>query len=69
MLSSPAFRLPGAMGAAAIVALGGFLITFLLPEPDTKSLETIEEEGERLDERMEEGQKARVIPMRSRTTS
>ncbi len=50
MLSSPAFRLPGAMGIAAIVVLGGFLITFLLPEPDTKSLETIEEEGERLDE-------------------
>jgi hypothetical protein len=54
MLSSPAFRLPGAMGVAAVVALGGFLITFLLPEPDTKSLEMIEEEGERLDEKVEE---------------
>lgn len=59
MLSNPAFRLPGAMGVAAIVALGGFLITFLLPEPDTKSLETIEEEGERLDEKMEEERKVR----------
>ena len=59
MLSSPAFLLPGAMGVAAIVALGGFLITFLLPEPDTKSLETIEEEGERLDEKVEEERKVR----------
>src|SRR5204862_5438473 len=59
MLSSPAFRLPGAMGAAAIVALGGFLITFLLHEPDTKSLEAIEKEGERLDEKMEEERKVR----------
>ncbi|HXL38540.1 MAG TPA: MFS transporter [Ktedonobacteraceae bacterium] len=64
MLSNPAFRLPGAMGAAAIVALGGFLITFLLPEPDTKSLEAIEKEGERLDEKVEEEKK-----VRSKTTS
>ena len=54
MLSSSSFRLPGAMGVAAVVALGGFFITFLLPEPDTKSLEAIEEEGERLDEKMQE---------------
>lgn len=54
MLNNPAFRLPGAMGVAAIVAVAGLLITFLLPEPDTKSLETIEEEGERLDEKLEE---------------
>ena len=57
MLNSPAFQLPGAMGVAAVVAMGGFFITFLLPEPDTKSLEAIEEEGERLDEKMEEESK------------
>ena len=49
LLSSPAFRLPGAMGFAALVALAGFALTFVLPEPDHKSLETIEREGERED--------------------
>ncbi len=47
-------RLPGAMGFAAIVSLAGFLLTFILPEPDTKSLETIEREGEKLDEEIKE---------------
>ena len=49
LLSSPAFRLPGAMGFAALVALAGFALSFVLPEPDHKSLETIEREGERED--------------------
>ena len=53
LLSSPAFKLPGAMGIAAIVALAGFALTFVLPEPDTKSLETIEREGEREDQEAE----------------
>lgn len=44
--------LPGAMGFAAAAALTGFLLTFVLPEPDRKSLETIEREGERLDEEL-----------------
>jgi len=61
MLNNPAFRLPGAMGVAAIVAVAGLLITFLLPEPDTKSLETIEEEGEKLDERLEEERERKDI--------
>jgi MFS transporter, PHS family, inorganic phosphate transporter len=47
-------RLPGAMGFAAIVSLAGFLLTFILPEPDTKSLEAIEQEGEKLDEEIKE---------------
>ena len=38
LLSNPAFRLPGAMGFAALVALAGFALTFVLPEPDHKSL-------------------------------
>lgn len=50
LLSNPAFRLPGAMGVAAIVALAGFGLTFILPEPDHKSLETIEQEGDREDQ-------------------
>jgi hypothetical protein len=37
------------MGIAALVALAGFALTFVLPEPDHKSLETIEREGERED--------------------
>lgn len=50
LLNDPAFRLPGAMGVAAIVALAGFGLTFILPEPDHKSLETIEQEGDREDQ-------------------
>ncbi len=34
--------LSGAMGFATIVSIVGFLLTFVLPEPDRKSLETIE---------------------------
>ena len=52
MLSSAAFKLPGAMGVAASICILGFLLTFLLPEPNQKSLETIEQEGEQLDERV-----------------
>jgi PHS family inorganic phosphate transporter-like MFS transporter len=48
LLSS--IHLPGAMGFAALISLLGLLLTFLLPEPDQKSLETIEQEGEHLDE-------------------
>ncbi len=44
-------KLPGAMGFAAVVALAGFALTFVLPEPDHKSLETIEREGEQEDRR------------------
>ena len=50
LLNAPAFRLPGAMGVAAIVALAGFGLTFILPEPDHKSLEAIEQEGDREDQ-------------------
>jgi MFS family permease len=50
LLSNPAFKLPGTMGIAAFVALAGFALTFVLPEPDHKSLETIEKEGEREDQ-------------------
>ncbi|HLX58714.1 MAG TPA: MFS transporter [Ktedonobacteraceae bacterium] len=46
LLNNPAFKLPGVMGIAAIVAPAGFALTFVLPEPDHKSLETIEKEGE-----------------------
>ena len=53
LLNSPAFKLPGAMGIAAIVALAGFALTFILPEPDHKSLETIEREGNREDQEAE----------------
>jgi len=41
------------MGFAAIVSIAGFLLTFVLPEPDRKSLETIEKEGEQLDEEID----------------
>lgn len=51
LLSNPAFKLPGTMGIAALVALAGFALTFILPEPDHKSLETIEREGESEDQR------------------
>ncbi len=50
MLNNAAFKLPGAMGIAALVALAGFALTFVLPEPDHKSLETIEREGEQEDQ-------------------
>jgi MFS transporter, PHS family, inorganic phosphate transporter len=43
------FNLRGAMSFAAATALLGFLLTFVLPEPDSKSLETIEREGEKID--------------------
>lgn len=49
MLSSQAFKLPGAMGVAAGICVLGFLLTFILPEPNQKSLETIEQEGEEED--------------------
>ena len=53
LLSNPAFRLPGAMGVAAFVALAGFALTFVLPEPDHKTLEMIEREGEREDQQVD----------------
>ncbi len=49
MLNSANFKLPGAMGVAAVVCIAGFLLTFVLPEPKQKSLETIEREGEEMD--------------------
>ncbi len=54
LLSNPAFKLPGAMGVAAAISAIGFLVTFVLPEPKQKSLETIEKEGEEQDEKAEE---------------
>ena len=54
LLSNPAFKLPGAMGVASAICAAGFLLTFVLPEPNQKSLETIEKEGEQLDEKAEE---------------
>jgi MFS transporter, PHS family, inorganic phosphate transporter len=54
MLSSSAFKLPGAMGVAGAITLVGFLLTFLLPEPNQKSLETIEHEGEEKDAEAED---------------
>ena len=51
LLSSPAFKLSGTMGIAALVALAGFALTFILPEPDYKLLETIEREDESEDRR------------------
>lgn len=54
MLSNPHFKVPGAMGVAAFVALLGFALTFVLPEPNQKSLEDIEREGRALDEKLEE---------------
>ena len=44
MLVNTAFQLPGAMGVSAVTCATGFLLTFLLPEPNQKSLETIESE-------------------------
>ena len=46
MLSNAIFKLPGAMGIAGGVCIIGFLLSFLLPEPNQKSLEEIEQEGE-----------------------
>lgn len=46
LLNNVTFGLPSVMGIAALVALLGFALTFVLPEPDHKSLETIEREGE-----------------------
>jgi len=37
------------------------LLTFVLPEPDRKSLETIEREGEKLDEEIDEKMEERGI--------
>jgi hypothetical protein len=42
------------MGVGAVICAVGFLLTFVLPEPKQKSLETIEQEGEQMDERHEE---------------
>ncbi len=53
MLASAMFKLPGAMGVAAVICVAGFLLSFLLPEPKQKSLETIEQEGEQEDEQAE----------------
>ncbi len=54
MLKSNSFKLPGAMGVAAAICVVGFLLTFVLPEPKQKSLETIEQEGEQMDEQHEQ---------------
>jgi MFS transporter, PHS family, inorganic phosphate transporter len=54
MLSSAAFKLSGAMGVASAICAAGFLLTFILPEPNQKSLETIEKEGEEQDGKAEE---------------
>ncbi len=54
MLKSNTFKLPGAMGVAAGICVLGFLLTFVLPEPKQKSLETIEQEGEQMDEQHEQ---------------
>ncbi len=52
MLSASAFKLSGAMGLASAICIVGFFLTFLLPEPKQKSLETIEQEGEQLDQKI-----------------
>lgn len=49
LLNNAAFKLPGTMGIAALIALAGFALPFLLPEPDQMSLETIKKEGEEED--------------------
>ncbi len=54
LLATPSFKLPGTMGVAAAICVLGFLLTFVLPEPNQKSLETIEKEGEQQDEQHEE---------------
>ena len=41
------------MGVAAFVALAGFALTFVLPEPDHKTLEMIEREGEKEDQQVD----------------
>ncbi len=50
LLTSANFRLPGALGIAGGICVIGFFLTFLLPEPNQKSLEDIEREGETEDE-------------------
>lgn len=47
-------HLSGAMGVVALASLGGFLLTFFLPEPDRKSLEAIEREGRERDKELQE---------------
>lgn len=54
---------------AALVAFVGLLVTFLLPEPDTKSLEAIEQEGEHLDEKLDEEGEKKASPTRFTTRS
>jgi PHS family inorganic phosphate transporter-like MFS transporter len=54
LISTASFKLPGALGVAALVTLAGFLLTFVLPEPNQKSLETIEKEGNEMDQEVEE---------------
>src|SRR5579872_520526 len=50
LLTSANFKLPGALGIAGGICVIGFFLTFLLPEPNQKSLEDIEREGEAEDE-------------------
>lgn len=50
LLTNANFKLPGALGIAGGVCVLGFFLTFLLPEPNQKSLEDIEREGEADDE-------------------
>jgi PHS family inorganic phosphate transporter-like MFS transporter len=52
LLTSANFKLPGALGIAGGVCVIGFFLTFLLPEPNQKSLEDIEREGESEDEQV-----------------
>jgi PHS family inorganic phosphate transporter-like MFS transporter len=54
MLNSSNFKLPGAMGVASVICIAGFLLSFVLPEPNQKSLETIEKEGEEMDQQVDE---------------
>ncbi len=54
LLTNPGFKLPGTMGVAAGICVLGFFLTFVLPEPKQKSLETIEKEGQELDREHEE---------------
>ena len=50
LLSNSRFGLPGTMGVAAGICILGFLLSFILPEPNQKSLEQIEQEGEQMDQ-------------------
>lgn len=54
LLANASFKLPGTMGVAAAICVLGFFLTFVLPEPNQKSLETIEKEGEQQDVQHEE---------------